>query len=153
MAKYAVAGVGYGKAFDSLGNQLFKTETLTDSGFNTTTSIEDIRGGAGNALQGIYVHTGAFEATLKDCVTNLLYVALQTGGTITAGANIYTTEEVTTTVANQITVLGTPQDFGTVGKIGWYTIQGEDNSNPTKITFVGSVASVTSLRGRASTTT
>ena len=145
MARYAVAGVGYAKVFDALGNQLFKSETLTDSGFNTTATVEKITGGAGNATQGVFTHSASFEATLKDCVSDLIYVALQTGGTITAGANIYTTEEVTTTVANQITVLGTPQDFGTVGKIGWYTIQGEDASNPTKITFVGSVASVTSL--------
>ena len=145
MARYAVAGVGYAKVFDALGNQLFKSETLTDSGFNTTATVEKITGGAGNATQGVFTHSASFEATLKDCVSDLIYVALQTGGTITAGANIYTTEEVTTTVANQITVLGVPQDFGTVGKIGWYTIQGEDASNPTKITFVGSVASVTSL--------
>ena len=144
MAKYAVAGVGYGKGLDSAGNQLFNTVTLTDSGFTTSTTIEDIRGGAGNALQGIYTHTSAFEVSLKDCISDLLYVALQTGGTVTAGANIYTTEEVTTTVANQITVLGTPKAFGTLGTIGWYSVQGADGS-PTKITFSGSVASVSNL--------
>ena len=145
MAKYAVAGVGYAKVFDALGNQLFKSDTLTDSGFNTTATVEKITGGQGNATQGVFTHSASFEATLKDCVSNLLYVALQTGGTITAGANIYATEEVTTSVVNQITVLGAPQDFGSIGKIGWYTIQGEDSTNPTKITFVGSVASVTGV--------
>ena len=145
MARYAVAGVGYAKVFDALGNQLFKSDTLTDSGFNTTATVEKITGGQGNATQGVFTHSASFEATLKDCVSNLLYVALQTGGTITAGANIYATEEVTTSVVNQITVLGAPQDFGSIGKIGWYTIQGEDSTNPTKITFVGSVASVTGV--------
>lgn len=143
MAKYSVAGVGYGRALDSQGNQLFNTKTLTDSGFNTSTSIEEIRGGAGNGLQGMYVHTGVFDVTMKDCISDLLYVGLQVGSAITAGANIYTTETITTTVINQITVSGTPQTFGTVGTIGWYSIQGSEDV--AKITFVGSVASVSNL--------
>ena len=31
MARYAVAGVGYAKVFDALGNQLFKSETFSIS--------------------------------------------------------------------------------------------------------------------------
>ena len=140
---YAMAGVGYGKALDPIGNLLFNTKTLTDSGFTTSTSIEEIRGGAGNALQGMYVHTGMFEVTMKDCISNLLYVGLQVGSEITSGANIYTTETITTTVINQITVDGTPMGFGTLGTIGWYSIQGEEDV--TKITFSGKVASVSNL--------
>lgn len=143
MTKYSVAGVGYGKAFNQLGNQLFNTKTLTDSGFNTSTSIEEIRGGAGNALQGMYVHTGMFEVTMKDCISDLLYVGLQVGSEITSGANIYTTETITTTVINQITVDGTPMEFGTLGTIGWYSIQGTEDV--TKITLVNKVASVSNL--------
>lgn len=141
--KYSVAGVGYGKALDASGNQLFKTVTLTDSGFSTSTSIEENRGGAGHALQSMYVHSGTFEVAMKDCLADLFYVSLQVGSEITSGANIYTTEEVTTTVANQITVVGTPVGFGALGLIGWYAPQGTEEAN--KITFVGQTASVSNL--------
>lgn len=143
MAKYSVAGVGYGKALDASGNQLFKTVTLTDSGFSTSTSIEENRGGAGNALQSMYIHTGTFEVTMRDCLVDLLYVGLQVGSEIQSGANIYTTETIVTTVENQITVSGTPADFGALGKIGWYSLQGSDDA--LKITFTGQNASVSGL--------
>lgn len=143
MGKYFIAGVGYGKMLDSAGNLITNATTLTDSGFNTGTSLEEVRGGGGNSLQGLYSHTSKFEVTLKDCLMDLMYVALQTGSTVTSGGDIYTTETITTTVANQITVTGTPVAFGNVGVIGWYTIVGVEGT--TKISFTGSVASVGSL--------
>ena len=117
MSNYAIAGVGYGKAFDNAGNLLFKTTTLTDSGFTTSTSLTEVRGGAGNSLQTLYASTSKFEAILKDCLADLMYVALSVGSDVVAGANIYTTETIVTTVANQITVTETPKKFGEVGVI------------------------------------
>jgi len=143
MGKYAVAGVAPAIALDSSGNRLFRTTTLTDSGFNTSTSLEEIRGGAGHSLQATYNHTSKFEVTMKDCLIDFMYVALQTGSEITSGANIYTTETVVTTVTNQITVLGTPATFGTLGTIGWYSISG--SADTSKITFTGSTATVSNL--------
>lgn len=144
MAKYAIASVGYGQAFDSQGNLLFNTTTLTDSGFTTSTSNQEIRGGDGNPLLGQYYHTSQFQVSMTDAVSDLLYVGLQVGSDVTAGADIYTTETVVTTVTNEITVTGTPQAFGTLGTIGWYTLPGDDGL-PTKITFSGQTASVTGV--------
>lgn len=144
MIKYAVAGVGYGRALDSEGNVIFNTTTLTDSGFNATTSLEDIRGGYGNALQGVYAHTSAFTVTMKDALADMNYLALQVGGNIVAGGDVFATETITTTVKNQIAVVGTPVSYGGYGIVGWYTVQGT-NSNPTLITFTNKTANVSGV--------
>ena len=71
-----------------------------------------------NAILGKYFHDTAMELTLTDALFSLEYLALNVGGTISASANVLTMEQVTTTVADQITVVYTPQNFGSVGTIG-----------------------------------
>ena len=145
MVKYAVAGVGAVKALDSTGNIIFTSKTLTDSGFNASTTLEEIRGGFGNALQAQYAHTSALTVTMKDSLVDLTYLSLQVGGTITTGGSAFADETVTTTVQNQISVTGSPIAYGNYGIIGWYTVQGASNTTPTKITFTGKTATVTNL--------
>ena len=86
-----------------------------------------------NSLLGKYFHDTAMELTLTDALFSLEYLALNVGGTITASSNVITMEQITTTVADTITVSETPQAFGSVGTIGWASIAGKDNW--TKITF------------------
>ena len=131
--RYPIAGVGYAKGFDTQGNVILNSVSLTDSGFNASTSLEEIRGGEGNGLFAMYSHTSQFAVTLKDCMVDLQYVALQVGGNIKAGGDVFETEEITTTEANKITVTKTPKTFGGYGIVGWYNVS---NSNTTTtITF------------------
>lgn len=136
--KYIMAGVGNARAFDKAGNFIFNARALTDSGFNISTSKEEIRGGQGAALQGQYFHTTQFGVTLKDAIADLNYFSLQVGGMITQGGDVFKTEQVTVESQGQITVQGTPKDFGGYGIIGWYSHVGKDDY--TKITFSGKTA-------------
>ena len=92
-----------------LGIFLAIAQTFTDSGFSASTTLEEIRGGFSDALQSMYAHTSAFEVTAKDCLVDLDYIAAQVGGNVSAGGDVFITESVTTTVANKITVVGTPK--------------------------------------------
>lgn len=132
--RFILAGVGDISLFDQgTGEIIVTSKTLTDSGINFSVTAEDIRGGRANAILGKYFHDTAMELTLTDALFSLEYLALNVGGTITASSNVFTTEQITTTVADSITVSETPQIFGTVGTIGWYRLPSSDNW--TKITF------------------
>ena len=133
MNNYPIAGVGYAKGYDAQGNIILNSTSLTDSGFNATTSLEEIRGGSGHGLFAMYSHTSQFAVTLKDCMVNLQYVALQVGSNITAGGDVFETEEITVSVANKITVTKTPKTFGGYGIVGWYNVANNDTA--TTITF------------------
>ena len=116
---YLVAGVGTIQLFDPSTNALILTsKTLTEEGLNFSSTAEEARGGAGNALLGKYYHDSTFGLTLTDQLFDLQYLALNVGGTITVGGNAITTEQITTTVADKITVTETPQKFGNVGVLG-----------------------------------
>lgn len=81
----------------------------------------------------MYLHDSAMALTMTDSLFSLTYLSLQTGSLIQAGADVLTLEQVTTTVANKITVKDTPQKFGQFGVVGWYSLAGEDDW--TTITF------------------
>lgn len=87
----------------------------------------------GNSLLSMYLHDSAMALTMTDSLFSLTYLSLQTGSLIQAGADVLTLEQVTTTVANKITVKDTPQKFGQFGVVGWYSLAGEDDW--TTITF------------------
>lgn len=142
--RFILAGVGDIQLFDqSTGEIIVTSKTLTDSGINFSVTAEDIRGGMANAILGKYFHDTAMELTLTDALFSLEYLALNVGGTITASSNVLTMEQVTTTVADTITVTNTPQTFGTIGTIGWYSLAGKDDWK--KITFEGKDAAVSGL--------
>ena len=132
--RFVLASVGTVQFFDqSSGDLIVTSKTLVDSGINFSVTAEDIRGGMANALLSQYFHDSAMGLTLTDALFSLEYLALNVGGTIQAGADVLTVEQVTTAEANNITVSETPQKFGNFGVIGWYSVVGEDNW--TKITF------------------
>ena len=132
--RFVLASVGTVQFFDQSSGELIVTsKTLVDSGINFSVTAEDIRGGMANALLSQYFHDSAMGLTLTDALFSLEYLALNVGGTIQAGADVLTVEQVTTAEANKIKVSETPQKFGNFGVIGWYSVVGEDNW--TKITF------------------
>lgn len=132
--KFVLASVGTAQFFDqSSGDLIVTSKTLVDSGINFSVTSEEIRGGMGNSLLSMYLHDSAMALTMTDSLFSLTYLSLQTGSLIQAGADVLTLEQVTTTVANKITVKDTPQKFGQFGTIGWYSLIGEDNW--TTITF------------------
>lgn len=132
--KFVLASVGTVQLIDqSTGDLIVTSKTLVDSGINFSVTAEDIRGGMANALISQYFHDSAMELTLTDALFSLEYLALNVGGTIQAGADVLGLESIVVDTANKITVAEIPKPFGTLGTIGWYSLQGEDNW--TKITF------------------
>ena len=132
--KFILAGVGNVTLYDqSTGDIIVTSKTLTDSGINFTITAEDIRGGMANKLLGQYFHDSGMGLTLTDSLFSLEYLALNVGGTIKAESDVMTSEQIVTSEANKITVTYTPQPFGKVGVIGWYSIAGQDDWS--KITF------------------
>ena len=141
-SKFILAGVGDIQLFDQGSGEIIVTsKTLTDSGINFSVTAEDIRGGKANAILGKYFHDTAMELTLTDALFSLEYLALNVGGIITAGSNVFKTEQYTVATADTIVVEETPQKFGEVGEIGWYSIAGQDNWS--KITFDPTTKSAT----------
>lgn len=142
--KYILAGVGTAELIDkSSGNIVATSKTLVNSGVSFTVNANDVRGGLANKLLGQYFSDATMSITLEDALFDLNYLSLNTGGTVSVGGNIMTTEQITTTVVNQITATSTPKSFLTLGTIGWYALAGTDTWN--KVTFVGSVATVSNL--------
>lgn len=137
MAKGIIAGVATVDFFDpSNDNLMASSKTLTDSGLNMSITGVEARGGQGNILLGKYYHTSSFGLTLTDQIWDLNYLAMNCGGSISAGSDVMTLEQVTVATANQITVSKTPVDFTpTSGTIGWYKLSNQADDAYTKIVF------------------
>ena len=144
--QYIIAGVANAQLVSKVDQGMIATaKTLTESAIKLTLSAQDITGGLANQLLGQYFHTSKLAITLTDALFNMNYMASQLGTTIQLGGTITNTVEVTTTVANQITITDTPQAFLSYGTIGWYRLKSSKSAQMTKITFVGSTASVANL--------
>ena len=144
MKKFVLAGVGTVTGFD--GNALlFNAKTLTESSASLELTAEEIRGGIANPLIQKYFHDAVLNLTITDALFDMQYLALNAGGEITVGGDSIVNEQVTITTENQITVAGTPVNFGTAGTVGWYSKPNEDNWTP--ITFVGQTAQATIAQG------
>ena len=139
---YLVAGVGSISLFDTNSNALILTsKTLTEEGLNFSSTAEEARGGAGNALLGKYYHDSSFGLTLTDQLFDLQYLALNCGGAIQASSDVMTNEQVTISTANTITVSQTPVAFnGAV--VGWAKRSDQDDSHYTLINFAGKDATI-----------
>jgi hypothetical protein len=139
---YLVAGVGTIQLFDPSTNALILTsKTLTEEGLNFSSTAEEARGGAGNALLGKYYHDSTFGLTLTDQLFDLQYLALNCGGSIQASSDVMINEQVTISVANTITVTQTPVEFnGQV--IGWAKKNNQNDSAYRLITFTGKNATI-----------
>lgn len=140
---YILAGVGDVLLLDKTGNPILRSKTLTESGISINVTAEDIRGGLSAPIIGRYFHSSQFSLNLVDATFNLQYLALNVGGDVTVGGEAFATESVTSAVEGQITVSGTPIDFGGMGTIGWYSLAAENNWK--LITFTGNTASAPGL--------
>jgi hypothetical protein len=121
MEKFILAGVGTIEGFTqstTSPQKIFTSTTLQESSLNTSVTAEDIRGGLSNPLLGRYFHDSLLESSITDALFDMTYIALNTGGQITVGGDSLVTESVTTSTANEITVVGTPVNFGNAGTVG-----------------------------------
>lgn len=141
---YILAGTYLVRALNqNTGAQIFRSKTTQENtlGFNVTE--EEVRGGLSNQKIGSYFHDSILNATITEALFSLEYLAVNMGGIITVGSDTFAEETVTTTVANAITVKGTPVNFLGLGIIGRYTIAGTEDWKP--LTFVGKTAQVAGL--------
>ena len=143
---YLVAGVGTIQLFDPSTNALILTsKTLTEEGLSFSSTAEEARGGAGNALLGKYYHDSTFGLTLVDQLFDLQYLALNCGGSIQAASDVMVNEQVTVGVANTITVAQTPVKFNDT-VVGWAKKSTEPDSAYKLISFTGKNATLTGAK-------
>ena len=146
MAKNILA-IGTFTGFDKTTNDIIvKSESLTTAGLDLALTMEEIRGGIANPVQGYLPHSSGFSINLEDCLFDLNYMALNCGGDITSTASVITSETITTTVVNKITVTNTPVAMsGNTAIVGWYKKTTDTDDAWTTITFVGKDATVSGL--------
>ena len=145
MSERILAGSMTWDFFDVDKNLVLSATSLTDSGINASVSEDVIRGGSANKRLGSYFYDSNLAMTLTSPVFSLEYLANKFSSDITMSSDVQITETITTTVENQITVSQTPVAFpGTTTIVGAYRLA-SSTGTWTKITFTGSVASVTGL--------
>lgn len=148
MAKSILAigsAVGYDKSTNDI---IFTSNSLSTAGFDIGLTMDAIRGGLQNATLGFLPHTTSFTVNMEDSLFDMNYVALNCGGAITTTANVMTTETITTSVANTITVTQTPVAMtGATALVGWYKLANSTDDAWTTITFVGKDATTTLASG------
>lgn len=142
MKNYILGTVGYAEGFLN-GQRVLKSKTLLNNSISFAVSPTEVRGGEGNALIGTMFFDSTFNMSLEDATFALEYLALKTGSAISTGSSDWKTETITTSVANEITVTGTPVDFGGFGKVGFYRVAGTDDE--IQIEFNGQTAEVQGL--------
>lgn len=98
-----IAGVGDVDVFDN--DVLFASaRTLIDSSITIGVSMEELRGGRGNALWGKYFHTSTFNLKLTDAMFNLEYLAANVGSAIEMGGDVFKDEELTADKNGEVTL-------------------------------------------------
>ena len=141
----SILAIGTATGYDlATGAVVLSTDSIQTSGLDLGLTMEEVRGGRGNALQGFLPHTSSFGLTLEDSLFKFEYMALNCGGDITASADVMTTTTLTTSVENQITAPTVPVAMSGETKVyGWYKLPSATTWNV--IEFTGSVATVTGL--------
>ena len=95
-------------------------ETLSDTTFDTSIAVEEVRGGPGNLLYGQYFHDSSLAVSITDAMFNLQYVAANLGVNLEQGGLSVSEEEaIVGSAAGSVALTKTPVAFdGTY--IGWY---------------------------------
>ena len=119
--------------YDSNDNLLFVGKTLLDSSIETTLSNTDVRAGKGNQLQYIYYHTAEMNITINEAQFSLEFLALNTGSSITTGANVWTEESVAITNGAG-SVVGSPLAISSQTIYGWVT---KEDGTVERVAFTG----------------
>lgn len=108
--KIVLAGVGIATLMD--GDDIFViANTLIDSSITIGLTLEEVRGGQGNALIGQFGHTSTMSLKLTDALFNLEYIAANTGSAIQKGADVFKNEELTTDGTGKLTLSATAVPF------------------------------------------
>lgn len=122
-----LASVGTITFFDKSTQEIIaNARALTTQNLDITATLDLIRGGMLNGVQGTLVHDTQFGVTADSATFNLNYMALNCGGQITANGNTFKTISLVTTEANKITLPNVPLalDAEKNGKpYGWYKLQ------------------------------
>lgn len=145
MGNSSILAIGNAVIYDIKTLDVIATsESLTTSGINLGITMDEVRGGSGNALQGYLPHTTMFGLTLEDSVFKMEYMALNCGGEITSSADVMTVTTITTTELNKITAPTVPVAMAGLTKVyGWYKLPTDENW--TTVEFVGQDATVVGL--------
>lgn len=143
-----LAGVAPVEFYDSDHNLYATATAQTDAGFEVSVSEDISRGGSSNARIGSYFFDSNLKLMLTNTTFKMEYLKMKLGSTITASADIWTLETVTTTVDNTITVADyTPvaifSDSDTV--FGYYKLANSTSDEWETITFSGQDATVSGL--------
>lgn len=140
-----ILAIGTATGYDiNNGAVVLTTDSIQTSGLDLGLTMDEVRGGLGNSLQGFLPHTTSFKLNLEDSLFKFEYMALNCGGDITASADVMTVTTVTTTVINKITAPTTPVAMaGETTVYGWYKLPSSQTWNV--ITFTGSDATVNGL--------
>lgn len=149
MAYAFLAGVGVAEVFN--GSELvFRSKSLTDEGWSLGITAEEIRGGGANALLGQYFHDSNLSVTLTDALFDLQYVALNVGGTVNrdTGNTYLQTEHLTVGANGSIQPVNAPKEWMSLGKVGWYKVEGEEGWRPLQFNDSG-VATTELAQGTA----
>lgn len=144
MRDFTLAGSGDVELLDGVGNIIAVGRTLTDAGLQATVQKQDIRGGAGAAIQATFYHSTNFSANITDITFKPEWLALNIGSKIELGGNARYSEQLEIKTANTITVTKTPVNVSHFGTIGYYTVVGIE-MKPKMLKFVGNNASVENL--------
>jgi len=146
MAKNILA-IGTFTGFDKVTNDIIvKSESLQTAGIDLAMTLEEVRGGIGNPIQGYMPHSSGFSINLEDSLFDLNYMAMNCGGEITSTASVMANETITTTVINKITVTNTPVAMsGNTAIVGWYKLASSTEDAWTTITFTNKDATVSGL--------
>jgi hypothetical protein len=144
MSERIVAGAMNWSFYDEDMKLFLSANSLTDSGINASVSEDVIRGGKANARLGSYFYDSNLGLTLTSPVFSLDYFKAKFNADITMGGIVEANEEITTTVLNEITVVGTPvAPYNNTVISGNYKVVGTNVW--ASITFVGKTATVTDL--------
>lgn len=128
MAKTSVFLANVMDAYVYAGDQLlFVSKALTDSSINIGITADEVRAGKGNKLIGRLFHDSSFALELQDALFNLETIALNVGSAVTSGLGAGLKEEqIVATDVGKLVVVGAPQDFMNLGRLGWISTPDSD---------------------------
>ena len=108
MGKYFLGSVGTAEAFrvdgDGKKRFMFRSNTLTDSGVNVTSTQDEIRAGTGEPIVFTFNHDTSVQLTLTDVLWRAEYIEAKLGGQFTANASVYQSETHTADGEGKITL-------------------------------------------------
>lgn len=113
--KHYLAQVGRGLLIGKVNGAekvIANVTTLTDSTISLSTTMEEVRAGAGAKLYGRFSHTSGMTVSLTDAMFDLNYIALQVGSEVVNGGSVIKTETLKGSANGQFTLSETPVSLG-----------------------------------------